>query len=214
MYNKISRPYPTAHKRIDHDEFQEAELAQNSVSLRILIPGPNIRGHNMQVSRASRCPGSQLRIDLYSELNRSYNVSLGDYSSFNYYKDTYSRRQCNLSEIEISSVQTDNDAIIMLPSSPGSYTELGRFSNYPDICNKMLIIVDKEHRSKESYINYCALPMAEHCGAVISYLCYTDIQKCTDKVYDFLHTLSSNRFTDNARTMSHKTLRERDNEKS
>ncbi|MDN0128156.1 MULTISPECIES: retron St85 family effector protein [Yersinia] len=46
------------------------------------------------------------------------------------------------------------DVIIIFPESPGSYAELGAFSNNTDLAKKLICIQDNRFKSKKSFINY------------------------------------------------------------
>ncbi|WP_220274033.1 retron St85 family effector protein [Pectobacterium aroidearum] len=46
------------------------------------------------------------------------------------------------------------DAIIIIPESPGSYSELGAFANNEKLASKMICIQDNKFRFKKSFLNY------------------------------------------------------------
>lgn len=46
------------------------------------------------------------------------------------------------------------DVIILFPESPGSFTELGAFSNNENLRRKLICIQDAKFKSKRSFINY------------------------------------------------------------
>ncbi|TDY76990.1 UNVERIFIED_ORG: hypothetical protein C7429_110148 [Pantoea allii] len=46
------------------------------------------------------------------------------------------------------------DVIILFPESPGSFTELGAFSNNENLRKKLICIQDSKFKSKRSFINY------------------------------------------------------------
>ncbi|MBX7044544.1 MAG: retron St85 family effector protein [Ignavibacteria bacterium] len=45
------------------------------------------------------------------------------------------------------------DAIIIIPESPGSYSELGAFTNNKQLLEKIICIIDKKYEFKKSFIN-------------------------------------------------------------
>lgn len=45
------------------------------------------------------------------------------------------------------------DCILILLQSPGTFTELGAFSNHVRLCNKLIILIDKEFKGKRSFIS-------------------------------------------------------------
>lgn len=46
------------------------------------------------------------------------------------------------------------DAIILFPESPGSFAEIGAFSNNEKLAKKLIVISNKKYRGKKSFINY------------------------------------------------------------
>ncbi len=46
------------------------------------------------------------------------------------------------------------DVIIIFPESPGSYAELGAFSNNIELAKKLICIQDNKYKHKKSFINY------------------------------------------------------------
>lgn len=45
------------------------------------------------------------------------------------------------------------DAIVLIPESPGSYSELGAFANDKQLRSKLICIVDKKYKKDKSFIN-------------------------------------------------------------
>ncbi|SEQ27927.1 retron St85 family effector protein [Nitrosomonas ureae] len=46
------------------------------------------------------------------------------------------------------------DAIVLFPESPGSFAELGAFSNNEKLAKKMIVVSNKKYKSHKSFINY------------------------------------------------------------
>ncbi|QOD24257.1 hypothetical protein IEC98_15100 [Escherichia coli O68:H12] len=46
------------------------------------------------------------------------------------------------------------DVIIIIPESPGSFAELGAFSNNEKLCKKMICLQDDKFKLKKSFLNY------------------------------------------------------------
>ncbi|EKO3979993.1 TPA: retron St85 family effector protein [Vibrio fluvialis] len=46
------------------------------------------------------------------------------------------------------------DAIVLFPESPGSFAEIGAFSNNSKLAEKLIVISDKNYKNKKSFINY------------------------------------------------------------
>lgn len=91
------------------------------------------------------------------------------------------------SSSEIIHARQHADAVVMLPSSPGSFLELGAFALYPDICSKMLIIVDKKHElDLPNYLKLGPLISSQHNGAKLLYLDYGSTADCWAVVKEFV----------------------------
>ncbi|KJG06322.1 hypothetical protein UB33_10180 [Photobacterium angustum] len=46
------------------------------------------------------------------------------------------------------------DAIVLFPESPGSFAEIGAFSNDPRLAQKLIVLSNKIYKSNKSFINY------------------------------------------------------------
>jgi hypothetical protein len=68
------------------------------------------------------------------------------------------------------------DAIVLLPESPGSFAELGAFSNNKKLVNKLICITNQRYKNKRSFLNYGPnrLIKASNSGKV-SYLDYDQL---------------------------------------
>jgi len=57
--------------------------------------------------------------------------------------------------LKLENILADSvDAIVLFPESPGSFAELGAFSNNEDLARKMIVISNKKYKSNKSFINY------------------------------------------------------------
>jgi len=85
----------------------------------------------------------------------------------------------NLENILADSV----DAILLLPESPGSFAELGAFSNKIELARKTIIISNKKFKNKKSFINYgpYRLIKASGTGKVI-HINYDDLTDTENKI--------------------------------
>ncbi|MDD4215049.1 MAG: retron St85 family effector protein [Bacteroidales bacterium] len=53
------------------------------------------------------------------------------------------------------------DAIVIIPESPGSFTELGAFANDENLRTKLICIVDKKYKKNKSFINQGPLKLVK-----------------------------------------------------
>lgn len=65
------------------------------------------------------------------------------------------------------------DLIVIIPSSAGSYAELGYFAFQDDFCPKMIILCDSSHQQQQSYIRLGPLKAAEAARAKIEFIDYS-----------------------------------------
>lgn len=63
--------------------------------------------------------------------------------------------QGQYSLLKLENILADSvDAIVIFPESPGSFAELGAFSNNESLAQKMVVLSNKKFKSKKSFINY------------------------------------------------------------
>ena len=197
MTSEISIPHPNVIKKLDMVKHNMASSVQNQV-LNVFLLGPYIRVDQKKSACKSGCLGTQLRHSLYWDLYHQYDVFLGEFKELtSSTASIYGRSKNNSSLAEIHYARKEMNAIVILPSSPGSFVEFGSFLVYEDICKKMLVIIDAQYKEK-SYISEGAVPMARNNGAKVLNLCYkNDVGICKDKVNDFIMSKSTERFGKN-----------------
>lgn len=63
--------------------------------------------------------------------------------------------QGQYSLLKLEGILADSvDAILLFPESPGSFAELGAFSNNEELARKMIVLSNKRYKSNKSFINY------------------------------------------------------------
>ncbi|WP_447529372.1 retron St85 family effector protein [Vreelandella sp. TE19] len=63
--------------------------------------------------------------------------------------------QGQYSLLELENTLADSvDAIVLFPESPGSFAELGAFSNNQKLAQKMIVLISNKYKSDKSFINY------------------------------------------------------------
>jgi hypothetical protein len=78
------------------------------------------------------------------------------------------------------------DAVILLPSSPGSFCETGDWAATESTCKKMLIILEKKYEGEVNYINEGIIKHATENGARAIYLDYSNRGIVLDACNDFI----------------------------
>jgi len=63
--------------------------------------------------------------------------------------------QKKYSLLALENILADNvDAIVLFPESPGSFAEIGAFSNNEKLVKKLIVLSDKKYKSDKSFIRY------------------------------------------------------------
>ncbi len=56
--------------------------------------------------------------------------------------------------LELENLLAESVSAVIIPlQSPGTFTELGAFSNHPRLCDKLVVIIDPKYRFVKSFIN-------------------------------------------------------------
>ena len=66
------------------------------------------------------------------------------------------------------------DAIVIIPESPGSFAELGAFSNNPILSNKMVVLSHNQYKKNKSFINYGPLRLVKSSSKKTGKVIYFD----------------------------------------
>lgn len=110
--------------------------------------------------------------------------------------------QGKFSLLELENILADSvDSIVMFPESPGSFAEIGAFSNNKELANKIIVISNKKYKSDKSFINYGPYRLIKNSetGKVI-HINYDHLSdpmeshKIYRKVNDYIAAIKKNRF--------------------
>jgi hypothetical protein len=144
-----------------------------------------------------RNKASRLRYFLFKYLeNSNYDVTLGEYRQLlDAYKTNLGSAH-NAAVAETGHARNNVDAVVLLPSSPGSFSELGAFSIYKDICEKMLIVIDKQYEGIDNYVNLGPSILAKGYGSTIIYQDYADHIECAKAIDSFITQVKNNKLRD------------------
>ncbi|MCZ7850666.1 MULTISPECIES: hypothetical protein [Agrobacterium] len=163
---------------LDQEKFRNAARAAGLQRV-VFLAGPYIETAKPP-RRNSTNKAAVLRYKLYHALEaEGWIVTLGEYEKLIDAADPLLGDHNNAALAEISHARSvDTDAIIMLPSSPGSFLELGAFSHLEDICIKMLIIVDAKYRDHKNYMNSGPIKHAQNNHADVQFIDYANYEDC------------------------------------
>ena len=172
---------------LDQEARQNAATAAG-LQYKVFLAGPYIETTGKKPGRGAKNKAKRLRFDLYQRLSDfGWIVTMGEYQRLVDAAEGLLGGRNNAATAELMHARNSTDAIIMLPSSPGSFLELGAFSLYEDVCRKMLIIIDKKHESDDpNYLNTGPIPGAQKKGAQVLFIDYDDHVACWASVEEFI----------------------------
>ncbi len=136
----------------------------------------------------SRNSAANLRYFLFHKLTEcGWQVTLGEYEKMIGATVPLLGDQNNAALAEFDHAKSRRtDAIVMLPSSPGSFLELGSFCHDENICRKMLVIIDEQYKTHKNYMNSGPIIEAEANGAKIEFIDYLNKDSCWISVEPFV----------------------------
>lgn len=182
---------------LDQETFQNAATAAGLL-FKVFLAGPYIETTGRKPGRGDINKAKRLRFDLYHRLTEfRWVVTMGEYQNLIEASNPLLGLRNNAASAELIHARRSADAIIMLPSSAGSFLELGAFALYEDVCRKMLIIIDKKHENDNpNYLNTGPIPGAKTKGATIMFIDYDDHISCWAAVEKYV-TKQGNRAAEN-----------------
>ena len=81
------------------------------------------------------------------------------------------------------------DGVIILPSSPGSFCELGDWASDEPTSKNTLILVDEQYRNRTSYFNDGVLKSALMNGAKVEFVPYSNRQRALEVCQNFIQAI-------------------------
>ena len=172
---------------LDQEAFQNAATAAG-LQFKVFLAGPYIETTGKKPNRGAKNKAKRLRFELYHKLSDfGWVVTMGEYQKLVDAATGLLGARNNAATAELLHARKSTDAIVMLPSSPGSFLELGAFALYEDVCRKMLIIIDSKHEKDDpNYLNMGPIPGARKKGAQVVFIDYDDHDTCWASVEEFI----------------------------
>lgn len=151
-------------------------IASITRPLRVFVAGPYIERGWSPEERAERAHAARRRIDLIEHVEGvlQHQAILGEHRGVAEIGEKRLRSRASAAATELKLVRDNCDAVVILPSSPGSFCELGTWSIYKDVCEKMLIIADKQFEAETGYLAVGAFKTACDHGAKLAWVEYQD----------------------------------------
>lgn len=92
--------------------------------------------------------------------------------------------------LTLESILADSvDAIVIFPESPGSFAEIGAFSNDKKLRNKLICFADIKYKKNKSFINYGPLRLIKSSNSgTLAHINYDDLDDPikAEKIYEIL----------------------------
>jgi hypothetical protein len=177
-----------------HFETEKITLAaqKQSIQLKLFVAGPYLdpsqtvppeNGENLTARKARFLIVKKLQDELGAL------CVLGEHGQLQaIYKEHFGKHS-NASLVEVAHVTDHSDGVIILPSSPGSFSELGHFSALKKVCPKMLVLIDRQYEENQGYIQLGPAKLAQMCGATVTYIDYADIDALLNEAVSFAEDL-------------------------
>jgi hypothetical protein len=171
-------PSPSTARVLEQELFRNAMVASGLQRVAFLA-GPYIETEKGP-RKAKKNIASRLRFDLYHKLiDEGWTVTLGEYQALVDATKPLAGDHNNAALAEVHHAKSKElDAVVMLPSSPGSFLELGAFSSIETICQKMVIVVDLQYETHLNYMNEGPVKLAKSFGAQVEFCDYSDLNAC------------------------------------
>lgn len=185
----VSANNPPGHieRLLDATKYQNAAKS-SGLSITAFLAGPYIETTGKKPTSAKKNSAKRLRMDLYNRLtNSGINVTMGEYKKLIESTSPLFGTRTNAALAEIAHAKDSTNAVIMLPSSPGSFLELGAFAVIESICRKMLILIDKKYENDDlNYFNSGPIISAQNNGSIIVFADYDNHDICWTHVEKFI----------------------------
>lgn len=178
-------------------EALELAAEREALEIRVFLAGPYIKVDEKRPRKNKNNHALLLRYDLYKKLGENdFPVSLGEYRELlDAYRNVLNDLH-NATLAEKAHAERKVDAVVLLPSSPGSFSELGTFSMSEKIAKKMLILINKKYECIENYINLGPTIFARGYGSEVVYCSYENFDECFEIVDSFLDKIRDRKMRD------------------
>ena len=182
------------HHRFLDVKILEAKAEEARRELKVFLAGPYIDVKKPATAKEnSSSNASASRFALYKTLSdQGVLVILGEHERLKEFGEVTFKDNNNAVLFERKMIlNKDIDAVIIFPSSPGSFLEFGDWANDKNITRKLLVIIDAQYEKDINYLNLGPVPMARTVGAKVEYVDYEDHSKINEIVVKFMENIVS-----------------------
>ncbi|WP_133244887.1 hypothetical protein [Caulobacter radicis] len=155
--------------------------------LDVFVAGPFIDKNwtAEELVKQSAATRARLAVKDFIESDLQHRVVLGEHRGVDEIGSSAFGDHTSFAIAELALVR-ECEAIVIFPSSVGSFCELGAWSLSEHICRKMLIIPEKKFENEVSYLNIGTLRMAASNGASIIWRDLEDLESIMGDVRRFV----------------------------
>ncbi|MEB8387427.1 hypothetical protein OO012_09320 [Rhodobacteraceae bacterium KMM 6894] len=149
---------------------------------RVFLAGPFIDiSKDDKAAENNSSNAKRLRYALHKEMTeQGHHVYLGEDVELRTNGQKHYGKKSNAVTFERHHILNHCDALIVLPSSVGSFCEAGDWVSTPKTCEKMLMIIEKQYEGETNYVNLGPVEMARMFHASVEYLDYDDLERVLD----------------------------------
>lgn len=185
--------------KVDYKKIRHAKAAAHEDAAKrlretyeVFLAGPFIDiGKGSEEPENSGSPAKELRYWLYEELTSlGHTVYLGEDVELRQNGLKHYGPRNNAVTFERHHIINHADALIVLPSSVGSFCETGDWVTSKTICPKMLMLIEKRYEGEINYVNLGPVEMAKMYQAKVEYLDYLDRERVLDRCLDHIQDLA------------------------
>lgn len=178
------------HRQYLAKQFKQASSIYEE-DITVFLAGPYIQPKEPMPEGEGVTPAHKARYFLYQNIFEKENItpSLGEHKDLLNLGYHAFGDDTNAHVAELLVAKEHSDAVIILPSSPGSFCEIGLFVEYKEICEKMLVIVDEKYKDAVSYFSLGPIKEALNKNSRIEYCCYDEHGKLGEIASDFLNRI-------------------------
>lgn len=153
---------------------------------------PNVPVDKIDPTEANR--GQRARRYLFDQIAAAYGKPvLGEHEEVISSGRLTFRTGSNLVLAEISIIKR-LDATVILPSSPGSFCELGLLTAYEEVCGTMLVLLDTKYSNPPGYVHEGPARLATYYHGRVATVDYNDLDAVWKETQDFLEYIVDRKF--------------------
>jgi hypothetical protein len=176
-------------------ELENLSLAQAKTRqrLRVFVGGPYVHpSFEVEPDKTKYGGAAWLRwhICRYLRNDLEHDVTVGENEKLSAIYEGHLEELYEASTYEMLHVKDHTDCVIILPSSAGSFCELGYFASDDEICSKMMILRDISYQKEPGYLHFGPSEQARISHSDIHDVNYLNVEEVKEKVRAFMRKIA------------------------